>query len=378
MKDRNRDNNYRTDWIDSEWERVKQELPIGSKLYGTVFRTEPFGIFLDIGYDVIDRYMLSGIIDILTKDDEDSYGLPMDNSLWPKIGDTVYCKVVWHRDVLKEVSLAISKRQEREPMEEQMRISKIEHWLLDSVSQDITGFSWIVPNSRELPLINRDPIDSIQAMASIMKSLFDRGYILAITRGDLADVHQKEETLNLDSLMVKGFIPSLPEIEAALKISEIPDVDKSEELNFFLTAEGGGYWERLSHPTWHKYIEVCSNAIDETGLKVIDLEIRGIDVDWMSHYLQLYHILCPFDENYYPILETRSWAKMESIQFFYWKAFSQGYKVTCQLRIKTMNEEDKLLVRDRVIYNSVWKLMNTWYQGASIERFWNPVSAYIG
>jgi hypothetical protein len=41
------------------------------------------------------------------KDDEDSCGLPIDYDLWPKIGEKIYCKVLWHRDLEKEVSLAI-------------------------------------------------------------------------------------------------------------------------------------------------------------------------------------------------------------------------------------------------------------------------------
>ena len=94
-------------WIDNQWGEIKQEYPIGHKLYGIVIRTKPFGIFLDIGYEVIDGYKLSGIIDIGTKSDEDSSGLPRDSSLWPKIGEKVYCKVVWHRDHNKEVSLSI-------------------------------------------------------------------------------------------------------------------------------------------------------------------------------------------------------------------------------------------------------------------------------
>jgi Uma2 family endonuclease len=95
------------DWVARKWEQMKQEFPIGSKIHGRVFRIEPFGIFLDIGYEVIGGYMCSGLIDIITKSDEDSHGLPHDYSIWPSIGEKVYCKVVWHRDSEKEVSLSI-------------------------------------------------------------------------------------------------------------------------------------------------------------------------------------------------------------------------------------------------------------------------------
>jgi hypothetical protein len=224
------------------------------------------------------------------------------------------------------------------------------------------GFSWIVPDSRGLLLINRNPLSmSLKEMAFVMKSLFDRGYMLAISQGDLTDVYHREEKPNLDLLIVKGFIPSLLEIEAALKAPERPELYESEELNYFLTAEGGKVWELLSQANWNKYIE-SGNVTDKTWLKAIDVEIRGIDVDRISNYLQLYHILCPFDEDYHPILEAQLWTKIEPIQFFYWKIFPWGYKVNCQLGIKTINQEDKLVVHDRGIYNSVFKLMGTWYQ----------------
>jgi hypothetical protein len=86
---------------------MKQDFPIGIQINGTVLRIEPFGVFLNIGYPVLKGYQFSGIIDILTKDDKDSGGLPMNYDLWPKIGEIIHCKVRWHRDLEQEISLAI-------------------------------------------------------------------------------------------------------------------------------------------------------------------------------------------------------------------------------------------------------------------------------
>jgi ribosomal protein S1 len=99
------------DNLEDRWIEMKQNLPIGKRIYGKVFRAEPFGVFLDLGYPVLKGYQFSGIIDISTKDDEDSYGLPMSYDLWPKIGEKIYCKVLWHRELAKEISLAIVKLQ---------------------------------------------------------------------------------------------------------------------------------------------------------------------------------------------------------------------------------------------------------------------------
>jgi ribosomal protein S1 len=97
------------DDLEGRWAEMKQNLPIGSRIYETIFRTEPFGVFLDLGYPVLKGYQFSGIIDIPTKDGEDSYGLPMSYNLWPKIGEKIYCKVLWPRENEKEISLAIVK-----------------------------------------------------------------------------------------------------------------------------------------------------------------------------------------------------------------------------------------------------------------------------
>jgi ribosomal protein S1 len=97
------------DDLEERWREMKQSCSIGSRLYGEVIRVEPFGIFLDLGYPIVKGYQFSGIIDIPTKDDEDSYGLPMSYDLWPKIGEKLFCKVLWHRELEKEISLAIVK-----------------------------------------------------------------------------------------------------------------------------------------------------------------------------------------------------------------------------------------------------------------------------
>lgn len=82
------------DDFDKYWQEIKQSHPIDSKLYGKVLRIEAFGIFLDIGYPILKGYQFSGLIDILTKDDEDSYGLPIDYDLWPNIGEKFIVKFV--------------------------------------------------------------------------------------------------------------------------------------------------------------------------------------------------------------------------------------------------------------------------------------------
>jgi ribosomal protein S1 len=95
------------DLVEKQWIKLKTSLPIGLKFIGTVIMVKPFGVFVDVGFEIIDGYKLSGIIDVITKDDHDSSGLPLDYNLWPSIGERIHCKVLHYRDSIKEVSLGI-------------------------------------------------------------------------------------------------------------------------------------------------------------------------------------------------------------------------------------------------------------------------------
>jgi hypothetical protein len=86
---------------------LKHNLPIEHKFYAEVISVKPFGLFVYLGYQVIDGYKLSGIIDIATKPDYDSFGLPTDTSLWPQVGQRVHCKVIAYREYNKEVDLRL-------------------------------------------------------------------------------------------------------------------------------------------------------------------------------------------------------------------------------------------------------------------------------
>ena len=93
--------------IDKQWEKLKQKLPIGHKFYAEVISVKPFGVFVYVGYQVIDGYKLSGIIDIATKPDYDSSGLSTDTSMWPQVGQRIHCKVIAYREHNREVDLRL-------------------------------------------------------------------------------------------------------------------------------------------------------------------------------------------------------------------------------------------------------------------------------
>ncbi|MDM9379225.1 S1 RNA-binding domain-containing protein [Chlorogloeopsis sp. ULAP01] len=93
--------------VDKQWEELKRNFPIGHKFYGEVASIKPFGVFVYLGYQVVNGYKFSGIIDIATQSDSDSSGLPTDNSLWPQVGQRIHCKVIAYREYNKEVDLRL-------------------------------------------------------------------------------------------------------------------------------------------------------------------------------------------------------------------------------------------------------------------------------
>ncbi|TYQ24541.1 hypothetical protein [Pseudanabaena sp. UWO310] len=89
------------DDIDVLWNELKNSYPIGHTFFGKVIKVRQFGIFVELpDYQVIEGYKLSGIIDVVSK------SLPIDHSLWPKVGAKVYCRVIWYRKN-KEVDLEL-------------------------------------------------------------------------------------------------------------------------------------------------------------------------------------------------------------------------------------------------------------------------------
>ncbi|BBD57715.1 hypothetical protein NIES2109_04820 [Nostoc sp. HK-01] len=95
--------------IEIQWEKLKHSFPIGHKFYGEVISVKPYGIFVSLGDQNQNSYKLSGIIDIVTRADHDSLGLPKETFLWPPVGQRVHCKVITYREYNKEIDLRLVK-----------------------------------------------------------------------------------------------------------------------------------------------------------------------------------------------------------------------------------------------------------------------------
>ena len=84
----------------ASWEQSKAASPIGTIATGKIVDSQPFGVFVDIGLPAI------CIIDIANP--ALGYGamkLPPDHACWPKLGDSVRGRVVWFRELEREIDL---------------------------------------------------------------------------------------------------------------------------------------------------------------------------------------------------------------------------------------------------------------------------------
>jgi len=92
--------NYIIENLNKVWSELKEEMPLGSVIRGIVIESQPFGLFVDIGYGKGLKMELTGIIDL-----GKNKLLSTDRNNWPQVGDKIEGKVIWFREYNKEVDL---------------------------------------------------------------------------------------------------------------------------------------------------------------------------------------------------------------------------------------------------------------------------------
>ena len=90
-----------------KWNDLKDQVQIGDEIDGIVCGTKPFGVFVDIGFQVVDGHKFAGIIDIALSPAQGVEALPLNKEEWPKIGEQVSCVVLAYRERSFEVDLGI-------------------------------------------------------------------------------------------------------------------------------------------------------------------------------------------------------------------------------------------------------------------------------
>jgi ribosomal protein S1 len=83
------------------WDELKETLEVGAIIVGTILRHEPYGVFVDIGYEY------DGLIQITDFKDE---GV-MTPELYPPVGTEVRAKILGFKDHGHQVWLGVKPSQ---------------------------------------------------------------------------------------------------------------------------------------------------------------------------------------------------------------------------------------------------------------------------
>jgi ribosomal protein S1 len=90
-----------------KWKKLKDQIRVGDEILGTIIKVMPYGVFVDIGFEVESGYKFCGIIDIVLISNPGIKALPVSSENWPKINDKIECVVLAYRERSCEVDLGI-------------------------------------------------------------------------------------------------------------------------------------------------------------------------------------------------------------------------------------------------------------------------------
>lgn len=155
-------------------------------------------------------------------------------------------------------------------------------------------------------------------------SLFQKGYILA-------EVYR-------DGNRFSDVVMTIPEIQA--------DLDGKLQAYYYLTPQGGAYWETLAHPDWFQYYTDSCHDYKPYELSEFECEMISADRELLEQILKVDCYL--FDATAH-IPGTEVWEELEPWKPTYWKTLPFGYRVRYKARqmkmIKNSNSlEEEMLV----------------------------------
>lgn len=188
------------------------------------------------------------------------------------------------------------------------------------------------------------------------------------------------ETLNaVFSLFQKGYI--LAEIcDDGFKVSDVKmtrhqiqaNLDRKLQCYYYLTPQGGAYWENLAHPNWNRYYKFSIVDIEKfTGY--LDDEIYECEMICSDRQLieQLLNINCYLSvpDVYIPGTEV-VWDVLEPWQATYWKTLPRGYRVRYQARQNNLIEDSNISLEEQAAINNArqwfWQI-SEWYTNPEFD-----------
>lgn len=176
-------------------------------------------------------------------------------------------------------------------------------------------------------------------------SLFKKGYILAEIYGDGTKVSDVEMTIS--------------QIQANL--------DGKLQCYYYLTFQGGAYWEALTHPNWNLYYIYNSREYSGDDMNEYECEMICSDRQLIEHFLS---INCYLNVADIYIPGTEAWDVLEPWQATYWKTLPRGYRVRYHARRNNLTKDSDISPEKQAARNNAqqWFSENSeWYTNPKFD-----------
>ncbi|RPI78200.1 MAG: hypothetical protein EHM41_26000 [Chloroflexi bacterium] len=214
-------------------------------------------------------------------------------------------------------------------MKRELRLTRGEYWLLETVVEARIPLCWLDWPSMEEALNKQGHgLDRSRLLRTLYR-LFRSGLIEAHRFHDPEDY----------------FIPSRQEISAALDETQSPG---QNPMYYGLTGEGGAAWEAFAAPTWQRFIDLSFQPLEASTTEIG----QGICADRgrLERYVDgLSYTGITIDSS------TMVWDELIPWQATYWKTLPRGYQVTfhCQ-RSEEPSSWDRMPLSYYLVYENRW------------------------
>jgi hypothetical protein len=180
-------------------------------------------------------------------------------------------------------------------------------------------------------------------------SLFQKGYILAEIYDDISKVS--------DVKMTRYQIQT--------------NLDGKLQCYYYLTPQGGAYWETLAHPNWNRYY-TCSIVDIEKFTGYLDDEIYELEMICSDQQLieQFLKINCYLNLPDVYVGTEVVWDVIEPWQATYWKTLPRGYRVSYQARRNNLMEDSNISLEEQAARSNAQQWfceISKWYTNSEFD-----------
>jgi hypothetical protein len=180
----------------------------------------------------------------------------------------------------------------------EVRLSRAEYWLLETVVTFTTPLHYLVAENLE-QILNK-PTHGLpaQRLIDVLAGLFDRGWIEA------------------DGFEDETAPRPLDRQEIARALAQPVGGTTEGKWRYQLTAAGGAVWESFAAPDWDRFLDIGIGMPEDGG------EFIGASEKRLRRYLALVH-----HQGYRVVPGSEQWDVVRPWQATYWKELPAGHRV---------------------------------------------------